>query len=281
MMSLWQFRLNNDESVAIPFSTFVGEQMDPLVVDNERLAKQGRVGKFIARHRAASLCFAAAMFVVGCATLLFLSGSYFFGSMRLIAAGVSYRFGEAELPHDSVKPISTEYHALLVYNELAGAPRRKLTPADVVRGYAEWRVTLNERTHNFTWRAAKQLARTTLGNDTCLCYLQLGLAYNVVACPVDESDVELMYEPEIESDSHRVANVTVGIRSKLYKMLYAARVFIDASQTPPRITPPPQVPFVSAASGTVRYITEDGSLRRAVLADPLYPCIKECAQYFE
>ena len=297
------------ESPPQPFSMFVSQgpfhDVNTMIVDNDQLSKRGRLGKFVARHRVASICFVVVMFLFGCASLLWASGSYFFNSFAVVAAGVEYRFGHSTLPYktstvngvvverliEPTAPMVNHFHALLVFDELRTGEVRKLTRDDVRRGYAEWKVT--ERTaeglHNFTFEAAKALAAATRCDSClpCICYLEFGLPYNAVFI---RSSGDVLYEPEIVGEAYNGArNVTIADRGPLRRLLNAALEYtksIAANDSPVEMAQWNEIPaqIVSVARGIVSYITEQANFRRWMISDDgkdLLPCIKHCVAFFQ
>jgi len=236
-------------SVPLGAAASAAERVDPFLADNEQLRKQGRFGKFVASNRAAALCCVVGLAMLGIGSLLWLSGAYFLGSVRLVAAGVRYEFGQSELEHSAVRlgdgtlverviepraPIGDHYHALLMLTALrkAGAAGR-LTPDAVARGYANWTVSSVEAAqHNFTFDGTAKLARSVAddaaqraaaGIDAaCVCYAELGLPYNIVYV---RSVDEVLYEPRIEADKWRSPVAQVRDRGRLARLLREARVY--------------------------------------------------------
>lgn len=283
---------------------------EPFLADNDQLSKQGPLGKFVASNRNASVAVILLLVMIGVGTVLMLGGSYFLGSVRLIAAGISYEFGSNELPHSSIRldsgvvverivqpvePVTTVYHALLLKNQLdeRAHDRIELSKEDVTRGYATWQVSKNEeRAHNFTFVAARELASRVLQESStsidsaCICFAQLGLPYNIVYL----ASGELLFEPSIESDAWRAKVVQVRERGVLHNLLADANNADDSFSMQSDHANPPKLPvpkvgstLVSADSGTVHYITSDGRMRRRVIdgGTLTFPCVKQCVSLFD
>lgn len=153
----------------------LNQRVDPILADNASLDKAGRFGKFVAKNRRKVIWSAVTLLAIGFVTLV---GAGLMGSMRLVAAGYNYGFGQTELSHNVTTlrdgtrvysvlepraPISDQYHAMLLLMQIRATDYRPLQESDVKRQYHEWRVTLAEqRSHNFTWNAARELAVATL-----------------------------------------------------------------------------------------------------------------------
>lgn len=276
----------------------LNQRVDPILADNASLDKAGRFGKFVAKNRRKVIWSAVTLLAIGFVTLV---GAGLMGSMRLVAAGYNYGFGQTELSHNVTTlrdgtrvysvlepraPISDQYHAMLLLMQIRATDYRPLQESDVKRQYHEWRVTLAEqRSHNFTWNAARELAVATLAaapdSQRCLCYAQLGLPVNVV---MTRPDNDILFEPMIEGDSSYTVNETMIDRGDLYRLVRAARVSMAAAQEPPEMVPA-DVDFVSVTSGTVRFMRADGWLSRTVIGKKpsevgVYTCIKHCITFF-
>jgi hypothetical protein len=263
--------MSNDDFFPVNFA-------DQYVAENEKLAKQGAFGKWIAKNRRLFLWIGVSLFALSFASLCFVVFQGLMPSMRLAAAGISYGFGEHKLAFGSVRlasgaiverviepvaAVTDQGHAMLLLQQLE--KHSPLTLEIVRRGYHEWLVSAQEtHTHNFTWVGAKLLAEKLGG---CVCYVRLGLPVNALFV-----DNEVIYEPHIEKE---YGNTTLVERDDFYALLRTARRFIDASRQP-RVITPDDVSLSLASSAMVQYITVDGRMRRTVFDGDDYRCIGSC-----
>lgn len=254
---------------------------DQYVADNEQLKKTGRFGKWVADNRRLFVILSLSMFLLGFISLLFFVVQGFMPSMRMAAAGVAYQFGQERLAYSSVtlpsglvverviQPVAAvtdQGHAMLLIKQMQS--RKTLTLDTVRQGYSQWLLSVQETLpHNFTWTAAKVVASSIKGNDTCLCYMQLGLPFNAVLLNED-----VLYEPVVEKAQ---GDTTVIERGSFYALMRKARVFI-ASSSEPRVSTPEEVPLRVSSSAMVQYITESGRFRRSMFEGEEYRCIRNC-----
>lgn len=260
---------------------FFPVELDSVIADNDALAKQGHVGKWIAKNRLTFKRLGIVIFLLALVGLAFIIFMAVIPSMRMAAAGFSYRFGENKLPFDSVRlesgvlvervieplePVTDPGHALLLLSQLENT---KLALADVSRGYRQWLVSVQEDgKHNFTWAGAKRLAKKVQAQSPCVCYMKLGLPVNVVFW-----EDEVFYEPLIEREEQLGAPID---RGRFYELIRSSRARIDAAASPP-VLREEDPPIASAARAMVQYITEGARMRRSLFDSPdQIACFKNC-----
>lgn len=274
-----------------------------LLADGERLEKMGPLGKTINKHRRATLIVAGVLIAVGGATLLFVASTFLLGSLRMVAAGFSYKFGESELPVDSVRLASglvvervlepqaamTELrHAMLLVDSLLeNRARPPLTRDDFARGYLQWRASEFEPEHNFTLAAARKLARSLVDEPVCVCYATLGIPHNIVY--LRDSD-EVLFAPRVEAFSARAELVHVMHNAQLFGLLNGVQKYREglargSARTLDESAPLAQPAvgakaFVTPDAGTIEHVSESGYLRRRVFAESQFPCINQCISIF-
>jgi hypothetical protein len=257
------------------------------------------------------VCGLVSIFAVFIGVLL-VGGKYFTGSMGLVAPGATYDFGayglrgeECTVQHSRERIVNVfeprahltnSVHAQLLERQLvaARANRRLLTRELVARGYSQWTVAADEPPFNYTFAAAKRLAKSVaekFPTADCVCYAFLGLAENIVFMRNTSAAVgdEVLFEPRIVTDGKGAQLVDFYEPYPLMSLMKSAYVKNSAQQGEhiSVISARPWWDLLSADHmrltnrGLVEYVTESGDALRRREFTKGYACIKYCVAFFE
>lgn len=251
------------------------------IPDEESLSKSNFfIVKWIGRHRKRFVCLAA-MCVI--ATLLTFAGAlvaWLALQFTVRAAGL-----DAALVNDHmVRDIEAEGrmasldHALLLVLDPRYQNYTPITPDELSFGELPWTVAANRRRANFTLDVMAQTVRNhAKPNETCLCYAEFGLPYNVV---FDVAQDELLYEPKITQEFAE-RKVKFRYECQLHELVSQALAHTGQTDTSVAAHEEEHSDYrITNSSGIVEYYTRSGKRGRRLLDLPIFPCVKHCLQFF-
>lgn len=268
----------------VPFEELpqvVNHNVNSMFADDDQLAKQGRVGKWVSKNRTVFGWLVVIVAMIGIGTCLYAFFG-FFGWFWGLAAGQSHGLFQNTLKADTVRLdngqvvervveprglVSIKSHATLLYYQMKDAT--PLTRADVARGYSQWVASQSEGLHNFTFRGAMELAQQQ--STPCVCFYELGLPIKAVYVAG-----EILFEPSCEDKYGSPTTTIEGINRGPFYTLYQDVIQFMKTDNDARLAR--YKPLVTTKSGVVDCISSKSGARTRKLYDnsDVYVCIKNC-----
>lgn len=237
------------------------------------------------RTRFRALCgISIVLFVALCALfVLFVRFGIALSEPRAVGIALSQTMTASRERSRHVQPVgkmSDATHALILMRDPLFRNYTLLGEDDVTGAELRWRASAAPEHSTFLLEPLWQLVEAELLAQAqeaaqCVCWAAYGVPYNIVSLHDRDGDVVHMFEPRITAESSR-SKIRVRIQCSLHALMEEARAIDDPSY----VAQGAQHKMLTNESGTLGYISCDGSRQRRVLEGADFACVKHCVEFF-